>query len=286
VTGDNHDPFYVTMNQGAQAEAKKLGVTVIWQGPAQFEAQLQIPILDSVLAAKPNFLINAPDDVKALIQPLEQFKKAGIPVITVDTDVNNHSVRLANLTSNNILGGQLAAAFLNKSLGGHGKVMYVGEQPGVFTTDERQKGFEQALKTKYTGLTYIGPQFDNDDPSQVASVVSAELQRNPDLKGIFASDTANGQGAAVAVQNAGLTGKVKIVAFDAEPEEVQALEQGTIQALIVQKAYEEGMLAVKYAVQYLNGNHNIPPETNPSYVIATPANIHSPAIAKYIYHAK
>ena len=286
VTGDNHDPFYVTMNQGAQAEAKKLGVTVKWQGPAQFEADLQIPILDAVLASKPDFLIVAPDDVRALINPIKQFNKAKIPVMTVDTDVNNKSVRLGNITSNNFLGGEIAAQFLSKELGGKGKVLYVGEQRGVFTTDQREAGFEHALKTKYKSLTYVGPQFDNDDPTQVASVVSAVLQRNSDLKGIFASDTFNGQGAATAVQNAGDRGKVSIVAFDAEPDQVTALKRGAIKALIVQKAYDMGVTAVEYAVKHLNTGFKIPAETHPTYVIATKANVNSPAVAKYIYHQK
>ena len=87
VTGDNHDPFYVTMNDGAQAEAKKLGVKVTWQGPATFEAAPQITILDAVLASKPDFLLVAPTDVQALIGPLKQFGSHKIPVMTVDTDV-------------------------------------------------------------------------------------------------------------------------------------------------------------------------------------------------------
>jgi ribose transport system substrate-binding protein len=285
VTGDNHDPFYVTMNQGAQAEARKLGVSVKWQGPAQFEAQLQIPILDAVLASKPDFLLVAPDDVRALINPLRQFNKKKIPVVTVDTDVSDHSVRLGNVTSDNKLGGAIAARFLAKALHNTGKVLYVGPQPGVFTTDQRKVGFEAALK-KYQGLKYVGPQFDNDDPNQVTSVVSAVLQRHPDLKGIFASDTFNGQGAATAVSNAGKRGRISIVEFDAEPDQVSALKRGIIQALIVQKAYDMGVTAVDYAVKHLKTGFKIPAETHPTYVIATKANINSPGIAKYIYHQK
>src|SRR5437868_10984457 len=82
VTGDNHDPFYVTMNAGAQAEARKLGVTVRWQGPTDFQPQLQIPVLDSVLATRPNFLLVAPTDVKALIAPLKKFKSSHVPIVT------------------------------------------------------------------------------------------------------------------------------------------------------------------------------------------------------------
>ena len=116
--------------------------------------------------------------------------------------------------------------------------------------------------------------------------MNALLARYPNLDGIFASDTAYGQGAATAVQNAGKAGKIKIVAFDAEPDEVTALNRGLIQALIVQKAYSMGEDAVKYAYNYLTKGTKPPAKTNPSYVIATKQNINSPAVSKYIYHQK
>jgi ribose transport system substrate-binding protein len=283
VTGDNHDPFYVTMNEGAQAEAKKLHVKVTWQGPATFEAAPQITILDTLLSSKPDFLIVAPTDVNALVAPIQQFNKAKVPVLTVDTDVNNHKVRLGNITSNNALGGQIAANYLVKH--GAKTVAYIGEQRGVFTTDQRWKGFEAVVK-KSKAVHYVGPQFGADDPNTATSIVNALLARYPNLDGIFASDTAYGQGAATAIQNAGKSGKVKVVAFDAEPDEVTALNRGLIQALIVQKAYDMGVDAVKYADAYLTKGKKPPAETHPTYVIATKANIHQPSVAKYIYHQK
>jgi ribose transport system substrate-binding protein len=284
VTGDNHDPFYVTMKTGAQAEAKKLGVSVTWQGPATFEAQPQITVLDSVLPTHPSALLVAPTDVTALVPAIRQFNGQHIPVVTVDTDVNDHSVRLGNFTSNNVLGGTLAAKFLNTQLGGSGKVAYVGETRGTSTTDQRQAGFEAGLKT--TGLTYVGPQFGADDPTVAASTTGALLRRYPDLRGIFASDTAWGDGAATAIRDAHMTGKVKLIAFDAEPDEVQALKAGNIQALIVQKAYDIGVDAVKATVAYVEHKTPVPKQTLFDYVIATPSNINSPQVTKYVYRQK
>ena len=270
------------MNDGAQAEAKKLGAKVTWQGPATFEAAPQITILDAVLASKPDFLLVAPTDVQALIAPLKQFGSHNVPVMTVDTDVTAKGVRLGNVTSNNRLGGKLAAQFLSRT---SPVVAYVGEQRGVFTTDERWKGFEQEIK-KHKGIKYVGAQFGADDPNTATSIVNALLARYPNLTGIFASDTAYGQGAAVAVQNAGKAGKVKIIAFDAEPDEVTALKRGLIQALIVQKAYDMGVKAVQDAVAYLKTGKKPPALTTPTYVIATKANIGKPGIAKYVYRQK
>jgi ribose transport system substrate-binding protein len=216
---------------------------------------------------------------------LGQFTAAKIPVITVDTDVNQKAVRLGNITSNNQLGGRLAVQYFVKNLPSGAKVAYIGGPPGVFTTDEREKGFMAAVKG--SGLTSLQPNFGQDDDANTATALTnALMQRNPDLKGIFASDTSWGQGAATAVQNAGLTGKVKIVAFDAEPEEVQALQRGTIQALIVQKAYDMGQKAVTYAVDHIRKHAAVPAETNPPYVVATKANIGSANVQKYVYSQK
>ena len=88
------------------------------------------------------------------------------------------------------------------------------------------------------------------------------------------------------MQNAGKAGKIKIVAFDAEPDEVTALKRGLIQALIVQKAYDMGVKAVKDAVAYLKTGKKPPASPTPTYVIATKANIAKPDIAKYVYRQK
>ncbi len=87
------DQFYITMQCGAQEEAAKLGVTVTTQGPQKFDPTLQKPILDSVVASRPDALLVAPTDVQAMQQPLEQAAAAGIKVVLVDTTTNDPSYR-------------------------------------------------------------------------------------------------------------------------------------------------------------------------------------------------
>jgi ribose transport system substrate-binding protein len=231
-------------------------------------------------------LLVAPDDVKALVPTLEQFDAAKIPVITVDTDVYEKSARLGNITSDNALGGKLAEQYLAKNLPSGSTVVYVGEPTGISTTDEREQGFVAAVKSS-GDLKDLTPEFGTaDDPNTATAAVSAIIQRTPNLKGIFASDTSWGQGAATAVQQAGKTGQIKIVAFDAEPEEVQDLKNGSIQALIVQKAYDEGYDAVRDAIDYIRHHTKVPAETHPAFVIATKQNVDSPSVQKYVYSQK
>ncbi len=281
ITGDNHDPFFVSMNAGAQAEAAKLGVTVNWQGPAQYQAPLQIPIVSGVLTSKPDFAFICPTDAQALSAPIQELTSAGIPVMTLDSDITATAARLGNITSDNELGGKQAADTLAKAINNSGEVAVLNEQPGTSTTDLRQKGFEEEI-AKIPGISYVGVGRDDDSPAGAAAAASALLARHPNLAGFFSTDTANGSGAATAVQQGGRP--VKIVAFDAEPEEVNALKLGQIEALIVQKASDFGALAVQRAVKYLNGDHSaIPASDMQTYVIATAANINTPEVQKYLY---
>jgi len=283
VTGDNHDPFYVTLAEGAGDAGDSLGVEVDWQAAAQWDVQLQIPLLNGVLATNPDALVVSPTDVDALIFPLQQFVDAGTIVITVDTDVGDKDARIANITSDNELGGKIAAEFLAEQLPAGAKVLLMGPQPGIFTTDLRKKGFEEAIAG--TDIEYVGNQINNDDPVQVAQQVGAVLQRFPDLAGIFAMDTFNGEGSATAVQEAGLSDQVTIISFDAGPAEVEKLRAGVIDALIVQKSYDMGWLGIEYALSALKGN-DIPAQTLTDYVIATQDNIDTEEVQQFIYKEK
>ena len=96
------------MQCGAQEEAAKLGVTVNTQGPQKFDPTLQKPILDSIVAGRPDALLVAPTDVQAMQQPLQQAAAAGIKVVLVDTTTNDPSYAVSAIASDNEGGGKAA----------------------------------------------------------------------------------------------------------------------------------------------------------------------------------
>jgi ribose transport system substrate-binding protein len=251
IAGVKGDEFYLTMNCGAQAEAKAKGVSLNFQGPDQFDAAQQTPIVNSVAAKKPDAVLIAPTDTKALYAPIKQLASAGSKVVLVDTTLDDPSMAVSQIASNNEKGGEAAAQELTKLIGGKGKVLVVNVQPGVSTTDARGKGFETGAKA--AGLNYIGQQYDNDDPAKAASIVNAELSKHPDLAGIFATNLFSAEGAATALRQAGKLGKVKIVGFDAGPKQVQDLKSGLVQALIAQRPAEIGKDGVDQALNALQG---------------------------------
>ena len=279
VTGEQRDPFYVTMADGAKAKAAELGVTLSWQAPTAWDATLQIPVINAVLASKPQFLIAVPDGETALIEPLRQFGDYDIPVLTVDTDVSDHSVRIGNITSDNVVGGKLSAQELAKAVGGSGKVVLLCTPPGITTGENRRQGFEATI-SDYPNINYVGDEiYNGTDPTDAARVTNAILIRESDLAGMVACDGPSGLGAATAIGEAGKAGQIKLISFDAGPDLVAGLKAGTISALMIQQSYGIGATAVEYAVKYLDGDHDIPEQTLLPYIVGTKDNIDSPDLA-------
>jgi ribose transport system substrate-binding protein len=250
VAGVKGDEFYITMNCGAQAEAKKLGASLNFQGPNEFSADQQTPIVNAVAAKKPDAVLIAPTDTKAMYAPIKQLADGGSKVVLVDTTLEQADLAVSQIASDNEGGGREAASTLAKLIGGSGKVFVVNVKPGISTTDLRAKGFEAGAKE--AGLDYIGQQYSQDDPAKAASIVKAILASNPDLKGIFATNLFSAEGAASGLKEAGKLGDVKIVGFDAGPKQVQDLKDGLVQALIAQRPAQIGSLGVQQAVAALD----------------------------------
>jgi len=255
IQGTKADNFYVTMGCGAQAEAKKLGYSIKVQGPASFAAPQQIPIVQAVTATKPAAVLIAPTDEKALIAPMQAMKAAGIKVLQVDTTVSNTSSVTASISSDNELGGKLAADYLAKSLGKKGgSVVVMNEQPGVSTTEGRIAGFVKEIK-KFHNIKLLKTQFTGDNPAQAASTISSLFSANPNLGGVFATNVLVAEGTDTGLKTAGVAGKVKIVGYDADPTQVADLKKGVVQALVAQEPYQEGVDGVQQAVNALTGKH-------------------------------
>jgi ribose transport system substrate-binding protein len=163
VQGVAGDVFYITMQCGIEAEAKAAGATVKTQGAAKFDPTLQRPVVQSVVASKPDALIIAPTDVSAMQQPIAEAKSQGIKVILVDTTLKDPSVAESAIASDNLGGGKAAFEAIQKLVPGGGKVLGVGTQPGVSTTDARDKGFGDAAKGD-SKFEYLGVQYSQNEP--------------------------------------------------------------------------------------------------------------------------
>lgn len=280
IVGTTNDNFYVTMNCGAKAEAARLGLRYSYTGPSKFAADQQIPVVHSVTAQHPDAVLIAPTDVTALIPPMQAMKAAGIKIVEVDTHVNDDSIAVSQIASNNLEGGKLAADALAKLIGGTGTVMVINVNPGISTTDARDQGFKQEMAAKYPNIKVLPTQYDNDEPGKAAQIITSTYAAHPDLRGVFAANVLTAEGVATGIQEAGATGKIKNVSFDAEPSDVQDLEKGVIDALIAQEPAVIGKYGVDEAVDALEGL-TVTPKIETGLVTITKDNLAS--MQQYVY---
>ena len=291
IPGLTTDAFYITMRKGAQAAADALGVELVFQGGPEFNPVVQVPVLDAVIARKPSAILIAPTDVTQLVEPLRKANDAGIPVITVDTFIGTGKYQtgsgdadfpLSYIASDNVLGGKMAARALAKAIGGAGKVYVSNVKPGISTTDQREEGFKTAIKEEFSGIEVLETQFNENDANKAASQLQAVFARNPDLKGVFGANLFSALGAGNGVQQAGQTGKVRVVAFDAPGSIVDNISTGLVDVAIAQHPAEIGYYGVVSAVAHLSGN-SIPTSIGTGFTVIDKDNMADPNVAKYIY---
>lgn len=248
VIGDN---FYISMECGVRDAAKALGAEVTVQGPQKWDPALQQPIVTSVLATKPSAILIAPNDVSALQRPLEEAAKDS-KVVLVDTTVEDPAFAVSEIASDNVGGGAAAFEAIQQLVPDGGKVLVIDNQPGISTSDDRVKGFEEAAK-KDSKFEYVGVQYAKNQPAEAANIVTATLQKHPDLKAVFATNLFSAEGAATGIEQAGVKGQVQVIGFDAGPAQVDALKEGTLQAIIAQQPYDIGYKGVEQALAAIEG---------------------------------
>lgn len=290
IPGLTTDAFYITMRKGAQTAADALGAKLVFQGAPEFNPVQQVPVLDAVIGRHPDAILIAPTDKTQLVQPLRKAVDAGIPVITVDTFIGSGDYQtgggdadfpLSYIASDNLLGGQIAGRALAKAVGGKGKVYVSNVKPGVSTTDQREQGFKDEMK-KHSGITVLATQFNDDDANKAASQFQSVYARNPDLVGVFGANLFSALGAGNGVKQAGVMGKVKVVAFDAPASIVDDIGSGLVTLAIAQHPAEIGWFGVASAYAHLTGQ-SIPTRIGTGFTIIDKANMGDPNIKKFIY---
>jgi ribose transport system substrate-binding protein len=284
------DPFYFTMQRGAQQAAADMGVELVTQIPQHWNVTEQTPMLDAMVARGDlDALFLAPVDKEGMIAPLQKAADSGLPIITVDTfvgdgDYVNGPVKfpLSFIASDNELGGEIACEALIEAIGGKGKLYIQNVKPGISSTDAREAGCKEVIE-QHPDVTLVGVDYNDDDPSKAQAQVEAMLQKEADLAGIFGTNVFSAQGAGQVVQNKGLSGKVRVVAFDATETAIEMLKNGTVDMVIAQKPADMGYFAVQMAMANKNGVTSAPRHIPTGYQVITKDNMNDPAVARFFY---
>lgn len=283
IVGNASDPFYITMECGAEQEAKKLGVNLKVSGPPSFTVPGQKPLIDDAVVTKPDALLVAPTDASKLDPDLQRVQSNGTKIAFVDTASANSSLGVTRISSDNVAGGKLAADKLGALIGGKGTVAVISMAKGTSTTDARVQGFDAEMAAKFPNIKLLPEQTDVAATTTAATTfMESDIVANSNLAGVFAANTVTAQGAAAGLQHAGKTGKVKMATFDADTPQVQMLQANTIQVAIAQEPALEGTDGVEQAVNALEGKTVTANIATPLIAI-TKQNMNDSNVAPFIY---
>jgi ribose transport system substrate-binding protein len=203
--GTTHE-FWKSIHAGAARAASELGgVEIIWKGPQKEDDRTeQITLVDNAGAAGVDGIVLAPLDAEALVPPVERVIARGIPVVIIDSALNS-TRPVSYVATDNYRGGVLAGERLAELLGGKGKIILLRYAVGSASTEERERGFTDAIK-KFPEITYL-------DDSQYAGATSDTAQKvaqslvtrfRGQADGVFAPNESSTSGMLRALRDAGM----------------------------------------------------------------------------------
>jgi ribose transport system substrate-binding protein len=285
------DPFYQVMQLGVEKAAKDLGIEVVTQIPPTWGVAAETPLLNALVARGDlNYIITAPVDKDQMVAPLQAAVDAGIKIITVDTFLGDGNYATGKVTfplsyigSDNEEGGRISAAGLAKAIGDKGTVYINSTNPNVSSVEAREVGFKDEMAKNHPNIKVLGPDYNLDDPNKAQQQTAAVIEQNPDLAGVFGTNVFSAQGAGAAVVNAGLGGKVQVVAYDATKAAIESLNKGDVSMVLAQKPFDMGYLAVEFAAADAAGVTSLPKRVETGFAIIDKSNVTDPNYARFIY---
>ena len=273
--------FTVPLSCGARDEAKKLGYDFQQTGPDTEDAAAQSNYFNSVTGQHPAGVLAEPSDAVALRTAEAAMKAAGIKIVEVDTSLQDTTIAISHVSSDNSAMGVQVAQEMAKRLGEKGRILIMSLPPGYSTLDARVKAFSNEITTNHPGIQLVGPLYGNTLSQDTLNVTST-LAKYPDLAGIFFPDLTDGQGAAAALQESGKTGQLVVGAVDASSAMVDLMMSGAVSFIVSQNPYQMGVLGVDQLDNAFNGRPVQANIVTPAGLL-TVANVTDPSMAQYLY---
>lgn len=278
--GTTHD-FWKSVHAGATKAGNEIGnVEIIFRGPEkEDDREQQIALVENFISTGVSAIVLAPLDDQALLAPVRQAMDAKIPVIIIDSAIRGEAGKdyISFVATDNYKGGELAGKRMGETLGEKGAVLLLRYQEGSASTDERERGFVEALG-KFKGVTLNDPKRYSGATRATAQEASENLLTTyENMQGIFCPNESSTFGMLLALRSRGMAGKIKFVGFDASPELIEALEKGEIDGLVAQNPTKMGYLGVKAAFDALSGKA-VEPRVDTGVALVTRETLATPEI--------
>lgn len=276
--------FWQAMLAGAQSAGKDWGLQVgLFGATSEADISDQTRLVENSISRHVDAIVLTPSSSQALNGVISRARSQNIKVITVDTRPTVASDGF--IGTDNVKAGAQAAdrlgELLQKKGVTSGQILIESSVAGIQSLVDRDSGFENQLKTRFPGLHVTAHRYNNNDTPTALSQTNDVISANPGLVGIYADNNVSADGVAQSIQENKAQDRIVAVGFDADPQEIAALKNGTLKALVVQNPYYFGYQGVLAAAMSAEGRY-APPNLDPGAVLVDAGNMNSPEVQKLL----
>ena len=289
VLKSTRDDFWTTVRSGIEDGVKALNekmgytgedqITVSFDGPADdTDVEKQIDLIDTVLSENPSILCIAAIDRQSCEAQLEMAAENDIPVIMIDSGVENGPISALCATDNYGAGAE-AAKKLAEAVGDDGQIAVMTHTESAQTSQDREKGFTDEITKNHPNIEIVNISHENEDFT-MEKMADAVFALYPDVEGYFCTNEAASEAVLSAADAAGK--ELAIVGFDSGEVQRSAVENGTQTGFIAQNPYGMGYAAVIAGVRADLGL-DVDTFINTSYQWIDSSNIENEEYSSYFY---
>ena len=249
--------FWEQVRIGAQCAAQETEggeVRIQWDGvTAETNVSGQVDLLTNFATQGVDGMVYAATDAKVLADVSQNALDQGVTVVNIDSGTDPQPEQVPVVATDNVAAAEEATEYLIDEMGGKGEVAFIPFQPGTATNDTRTEGFKNVLEDN-PDVELVAEQSSESDQNVALQVTEDILTANPNLDAIYAANEPGVLGAAEAVRRAGKAGDVTIVGWDTAPDEVKAVEDGVVSALVAQNPFRMGYDGVNLTVDAIRND--------------------------------
>ena len=271
--------FWETIRMGAQLAAKEEEIPFEYVGPLEEkDVDKQVEIMNSKIEEGADIILLAAADKERLALSVENAKKKGITLVSVDSSVVGQTEIVA---TDNVAAAQELTHYLLESINNKGEVIMLNFVQGASTANERERGYDLVMagQAKVKQLPTVYTEGTTESAYKKAKEI---IKQYPNLKGIVGANQYMTEGICLAIEELGLSKKIKVVGFDSSNVIIEALEKGIIEAILVQKPFNMGYLGVKVAVDLFDGK-KVEQDTDTGYKLITADTLYDTENQKLLY---
>lgn len=246
-------PYWKGVYKGFKSAGDQLGVRTEFVGCDEYDINAQLRVFEQLVAKKPKGIAVHPIAPEAFKEPINKAIAAGIKVTCFAAD-SPESKRMALVTSDNIKEGVFAAEYIARKLGERGEIGII-ERPNQTNHETRVIAFMESLEKNYKGLKVVARASADGDEGKAARVAAAMMREHPNLSIIYCVAGIEALGAGAAVKESGKD--VKIFSYDADPEVIEMIKDGTIYATIHPNTVSQGYWSMM--MLYVAANNLVDP---------------------------